>query len=108
MLIGKILMVRLLQWCKKVLCTNTRLVVYLLQTDPAYQRKGLASMLLKYGLAMADSEGRKAYIEATAEGHPVYLKLGFRDIDVLRLDLSKWGGTTPGVNTIMMRDPQPV
>lgn len=57
---------------------------------------------------MADAEGRKVYIEATPSGHPVYLKLGFKDIDVLKVDLSKWGGKEIGVNTIMLRDPQPI
>jgi hypothetical protein len=62
-------------------------------------------MLLKHGLACADAEGRKTYIEATDEGHPVYLKLGFKDIDIVSVDLSKWGGSRPATNIIMMREP---
>lgn len=83
------------------------LVVSLLCTDPAFQRKGLARMLLRHGTDLADAEGRKTYIEATPKGHPVYLKLGFKDIDAVTVDLSKWGGKHPGVNRIMLRDPQP-
>ena len=63
-------------------------------------------MLLKHGLDLADSEKKKAYIQATAAGYPVYLKLGFREIAVLSIDLSKWGGEEPGINRIMIRDPQ--
>ena len=81
-------------------------VVYLLCTDPAFQRKGLAKRLLQHGLDLADAEGRKVYIEATKNGHPVYLKLGFKDIDILTMDLSKWGGKELGVNRIMIRDPK--
>lgn len=81
-------------------------MVYLLCTDPAFQRKGLATMLLRHGTDMADAEGRKTYIEATAKGHPVYLKLGFKDIDVVTVDLSKWGGEL-GINRTMIREPQP-
>lgn len=65
-------------------------------------------MLLSYVFALADAEGRKVYLESTVTGHPVYEKLGFRDIDLLSLDLSKWGGEKPGVNTIMLREPQSV
>ncbi|KAF8867113.1 hypothetical protein BDZ45DRAFT_609269 [Acephala macrosclerotiorum] len=83
-------------------------VANLLGTHPAYQRKGLASKLLKHVLDMADREGRKVYIEATPAGHPVYLKLGFRDIDVVAVDLTRWGGDRVGTNVIMERDPQPV
>lgn len=57
---------------------------------------------------MADREGRKVYIEATPAGHPVYLKLGFRDIDAVAVDLTRWGGDRVGTNVIMERDPQPV
>lgn len=48
------------------------------------------------------------YVESTVSGHPIYERFGFRDIDLLSMDLSKWGGEEPGVNTIMLRDPQPV
>jgi GNAT superfamily N-acetyltransferase len=68
------------------------LVVHLLGTDPTYQRKGLAKMLLKHRLDLADAESRKAYIQAPADRYPVYLKLGFREIAVLRIDRSKWDG----------------
>ncbi|KUJ20317.1 acyl-CoA N-acyltransferase [Mollisia scopiformis] len=82
-------------------------VANLLGTDPAYQRKGLASRLLKHVLDMADREGRKVYIEATPAGHPVYLKLGFKDVDIVKVDLSRWGGKEIGTNRIMIRDPEP-
>ncbi len=65
-------------------------------------------MLLKHGLDLADKEGRKVYIESTIAGHPVYLRLGFRDIDFVTVDLSRWGGNGMGINRAMMRDPQPL
>jgi GNAT superfamily N-acetyltransferase len=80
----------------------------LLSTAPAYQRKGLASMLLNHVLDLADAEDRKTYVESTATGYPLYRKFGFRDIDLLSMDLSKWGGPKPGINKILLREPQPV
>lgn len=88
--------------------TDTRKALSLLSTDPAYQRKGLASMLLNHVVALADAEGRKVYVESTVTGYPLYAKFGFRDVDLLSVDLSKWGVTKPGVNTIMVRQPQPL
>ncbi|KAH7330166.1 hypothetical protein BKA65DRAFT_52964 [Rhexocercosporidium sp. MPI-PUGE-AT-0058] len=83
-------------------------VADLLATDPAYQRKGLASRLLTHILAIADQENRRCYIEATKAGHPVYFRLGFRDVDELKVDLRPYGGDFVGVNTLMIREPQAV
>jgi len=80
----------------------------LLATDPAYQRRGLASKLLKHVLDSADREGKKAYIEATLAGYPVYERLGWKVVDVVEIDLSKWGGKGMGSNRIMLREPQPL
>ncbi|KAH8808234.1 acyl-CoA N-acyltransferase [Xylogone sp. PMI_703] len=80
--------------------------IHFLATDPAYQRKGLGTVLLKHGLDLADAEGRKAYIEATEDGRPLYLKLGWKDLD--RLVVDAFGGDRPAVNYIMIRDPQPI
>ncbi|KAG0650034.1 hypothetical protein D0Z07_3877 [Hyphodiscus hymeniophilus] len=91
------------KYCKK----EDTYIVYLICTDPAFQRKGLASRLLQHGIDLADREGRQTYLEATKDGHPVYLKLGFTVIDVLTMDLSKWGGKELGVSRMMMRDPKP-
>jgi GNAT superfamily N-acetyltransferase len=38
-------------------------VAELLATSPKFQRKGLASLLLRYGLEKADKEKRRTYIE---------------------------------------------
>ena len=63
-------------------------------------------MLLSHVLSLADAEGRKTYVESTVTGYPVYKKFGFQDIDLLSMDLSKWGGKEPGINTIMLRQPR--
>lgn len=65
-------------------------------------------MILTHVFALADAENRKVYLEATPEGYPVYVKYGFRQIDLMKQDLSKWGEERPGVNTVMLRDPQPI
>jgi hypothetical protein len=64
-------------------------------------------MLLEHVLQMADKEGKVAYIEATDTGYPLYLKLGWKQIDVVELDLSKFGGKGTASNRIMLREVQP-
>ena len=80
----------------------------LLATDPQFQGKGCATMLLKYGLELADREGRKAYIEATSAGLPLYKKLGWVVVDEAEIvngskdmpaDERRW------INWIMIREP---
>ncbi|KAL2067434.1 hypothetical protein VTL71DRAFT_1859 [Oculimacula yallundae] len=80
-------------------------IAHLLATSPQYQRLGLGSRLLRHVLDQADAENRKCYIEATKAGHPVYFKLGFRDVDELRLDMKPWGGDFVAVNRLMVREP---
>lgn len=72
-----------------------------------YWRQGLGGVLLKHVLDLADAEGKKAWIEATAAGRPLYAKFGFKEVDPLvEVDLSRWGATEPGRNWGMLREPQ--
>jgi len=61
-------------------------------THPDHQRKGLARRLLKDVLDKADAEGRDAYIEASPEGYPVYIKSGFVEVDRVTISLEQHGG----------------
>jgi hypothetical protein len=63
-------------------------------------------MLLEHVTKLADAERRRVYLEATAAGHPLYEKLGFRDIDLITIDLKKWGGDRMDYNWVMIREPQ--
>jgi ribosomal protein S18 acetylase RimI-like enzyme len=49
----------------------------ILGVDPAYQGRGLASKLLKWGLARADEEGVEIYLSSSPEGRRMYEKYGF-------------------------------
>ncbi|KAF7853662.1 hypothetical protein EAF04_010653 [Stromatinia cepivora] len=46
-------------------------------TDPKHQKQGAGSMLVKWGVDVADSLNGEAYLEATEMGRPVYEKFGF-------------------------------
>jgi len=77
-------------------------------THPDHQRKGLASRLLRVALDQADAEGRDAYIEATVDGYPVYVKAGFREIDRFSLSLEKHGGMPGEKMTVVCLIRKPV
>ena len=64
----------------------------MLHTDPQYQRRGAASALLTWGTRKADELGLPAYLESSSEGHVLYGRHGFKDVDVLKVDLQPFGG----------------
>ena len=60
---------------------------------------------MKAVLDLADAEGRKAYIEASPDGYPVYCRLGFRDVAVSDMDAGLWGGEGVLRSVAMIREP---
>lgn len=54
-----------------------RSVLEFIQTDKEYKGRGAASLMMRYGCDMADNDGLEAYVDASMEGYPVYLKYGF-------------------------------
>lgn len=48
----------------------------MLGTRPDYHRKGLGSMLLKWGLEKADRDRLEVYISASPQGRPLYERYG--------------------------------
>ncbi|KAK5996605.1 hypothetical protein PT974_01942 [Cladobotryum mycophilum] len=79
------------------------LYLKLLHTDPAHQRRGAGGMLLTYITNEADRLGLEAYLEATPEGFPLYIKYGFEELDRHSVDFSKWGGDSEPESVLMLR-----
>lgn len=50
----------------------------MLGTHPSYNGKGIASMLLKWGLDRADNDKVPVFLSASPAGKPVYERRGFR------------------------------
>jgi len=59
----------------------------ILFTHPDHRGKGIASLVMRWGLERADSFGIDAYIEATMEGLSLYEKFGFNVIDTREFHL---------------------
>ncbi|KAK7917483.1 Acyl-CoA N-acyltransferase [Apiospora marii] len=87
--------------------TDDMLGLSLLCVSPRYHRRGIATALLTPMLDIADAEGRKTYLEATAAGRPLYERLGFREVEVLRFDFDALTKERNGLykNFVMIREP---
>jgi GNAT superfamily N-acetyltransferase len=48
--------------------------------DPAYRKQGLATQLLEWINASADSDGKRVYLASTPDGVPLYLQNGYEDV----------------------------
>jgi hypothetical protein len=65
-------------------------------------------MLLEDGLKLADRDGCKTYIEASAKGLGLYLKYGWKEVGEILVDTRPYGGEKIEITKCMMRDPQPL
>lgn len=84
------------------------LALDLLATLPGYQRRGIGSVMLRWGLEKADRSQCRVYLEATVAGYPVYIKHGFKAIEEISVNRASYGGRGKETFWIMIRDPIPV
>ncbi|KAI1205193.1 putative GNAT family acetyltransferase [Annulohypoxylon truncatum] len=55
-------------------------------TDPSYERRGAATMMIQWGIDQCKKHGVPAYLESTLEAAPLYRKLGFIEMEKISLD----------------------
>jgi hypothetical protein len=65
-------------------------------------------MCLKWGTAEADRLGLVSYLEASEDGRPLYEKFGFKEVDRIDVDLSKWDSPITATSYLMIREPVPL
>ena len=65
--------------------------LFLLDTHPNHQRRGAGTMLVQWGANVADEAGLCCYLEGTSAGYSLYQKMGFKDVDVVDIDMGRWG-----------------
>lgn len=86
-------------------CTLTRHPdLHMLHTDPDYQGRGAGSLLIDSIVKRADALGLPIYLESSAAGHRFYQNRGFKDIDVLEVDFTRWDGPLHK-QPLMLREP---
>lgn len=62
--------------------TDSKTELHICFTDPEYQRRGIGSMMLKWGCDLADQLFLPAWVEASPEGNFLYRRFGFMDVEV--------------------------
>lgn len=63
-----------------------------LGTDPLHERRGAASLLLKWGLDRCARNGVPAYLEGTVDAGPLYYRHGFEAADNISMTLEQISG----------------
>ncbi len=56
-------------------------------TDPLYERRGAASLMVEWGKEQCQSHGAPAYLESTLEAANFYKKHGFTPVETFSLDV---------------------
>ncbi|KGO77241.1 Acyl-CoA N-acyltransferase [Penicillium italicum] len=84
------------------------LVLELLCVSPEYQRNGIGSAFLRWGIEKADASNARIYLEATMEGAPAYLKYGWKVVEEIQLDYTERGGEGSQKFALMIREPQQI
>ncbi|KAJ5931352.1 GNAT family acetyltransferase [Penicillium verrucosum] len=85
---------------------ETDIVLELLCVLPEYQRIGIGSEFLKWGIEKADSSNARIYLEATMEGVPAYLRHGWKIVEEIQLDYTERGGEGSQKFALMIREPK--
>ncbi|KAF2024915.1 hypothetical protein EK21DRAFT_77658, partial [Setomelanomma holmii] len=81
------------------------LYLHMLNTDPAFQRRGAGGKLVESGTKMADELGLIAYLESSEAGYGLYKRHGFKEFDAFNLDHSKYGASGIDHTALMIREP---
>jgi hypothetical protein len=62
-------------------------------------------MLVKWGIDEAKRLGMIAYLESSEAAHELYRKMGFQDVELHEVDMSKWGAEDTHKTWAMMWEP---
>ena len=61
-----------------------------LDTHPEYERRGIGSLLVQWGIDKSEESRIPLYLESTEIGKPLYERFRFTEVDRLTLDMEKW------------------
>lgn len=62
-------------------------------------------MLIGEGLADADRNNARTYIEASPAGYELYLRHGWKQVDEIVIDISNYGGHGVATERLLLREP---
>ena len=61
-----------------------------LNTLPKYQRRGIGSMLMKWGTDRLEEMQVPSFIIATDQGYGLYIRHGYKEIERWEIDMGRW------------------
>jgi len=70
--------------------SHAHVLLYILFTDPDFQRCGAGSIHVKWGTELADRLLVPCWVEGSPEGHHLYEENGFKDIEYVKQNFGKW------------------
>jgi GNAT superfamily N-acetyltransferase len=76
----------------KIIGDQTVVVMRELYVRPEYQREGIGGKLVQRVVQYAAEHGLMTYTEATSQAKSLYLRHGFKVVDLVRVELEPWGG----------------
>ncbi|KAF6834463.1 hypothetical protein CPLU01_04928 [Colletotrichum plurivorum] len=88
----------------KVMAGRRCLYLQPVATDPAHQRRGVGRQLIEWGLDEAARVGFPAYLVASPDGYPLYVKCGFVDVEEVRMDFTRFGVPRVCTSRLMVRE----
>lgn len=110
--LGQVVRARFKAARQKWLTHKTVITVESLAVSPAFQGRGIGSALLQVAMDLADKQSIPLWLEATPAGHPLYLSRGWREVEAMDFDLTRWAGKDRGFGVYryfaMLRLPEPV
>jgi GNAT superfamily N-acetyltransferase len=77
---------------REIVGTKPHVILEGLITHPDHHRRGAGSKLLKWGVDESDRLGIIGYLEASADGAPLYKRFGYERVGDIYFDGSKYGG----------------
>ena len=83
-------------------------LIALLGTHPDFERRGVASMLIRYMFDKADQDSLPCYVDSSVMAQALYRRHGFVDVNTIDVDLDRFeGGKGRGMQRWygMMRSP---
>lgn len=78
--------------------------LHMLHADPEFQGRGAGSKLIEWGTKKSDELGLPTFLEASTQGHGLYKKHGFKDVEILKVDFTPFGGQLHE-QPLMIREP---
>ncbi|OAA80901.1 Acyl-CoA N-acyltransferase [Akanthomyces lecanii RCEF 1005] len=78
-----------------------------IHTDPRHQRRGAGLLLVKRCKQDGDAMGLSVWLESSDDGHRLYQRCGFEDVEELVTDLSTWGAHHPHRSWLMVKHARP-